>query len=272
MRRDRDIAVADNSQSDTKHFTYRIFSPLGAYPAKSLSSPLGQLIVQKDFIALAFNDNRQSNDLKFMLAMLLSVNDEKGFLKLYPFPYKHFFDTHSFQVTPENLHQDIQQKLSDQYRQSGETIPEFDLYQNAKGASLPMILGGTLYSTFEDLINTEQFHRLSDILYQKKDGRFNLLCKSLLMSNQNSCHFQFSQQAVLFLLDALMLCEDYLGRSRIDSSRLQNLLTQLGDDKTDALIGKYQMAESMTPMDYHKTFDALCHTLTRFLLQGEQSL
>ena len=268
MRSDKDQKSASALQSDVQHYTYRIFSPLGAYPAQSLSSLLGQLIVEKDFIALAFKDNRQAHDLKFMLAMLLSVNDDKGFLKLYPFPYKHFFNSASYQVSPEKLHKDIQQKLSDHYRQSGETIPEFDLYQNAKGASLPIILGGTLYSTFEGLIDTHQFNLLSDILYQKKDGRFNLLCKSLLMSNQNSCHFQFSQQAVLFLLDALVLLEDYTGSSKIDSSRLQGLLTQLGDNKTDTLIAKYQLAESMTPLDYHKAFDALCHVLTRHLLKS----
>lgn len=86
------------------------------------------------------------------------------------------------------------------------------------------------------------------------------------MGNQNSCHFQFSQQAVLFLLDALMLFEDFMGIEKIDSSRLQTLLTQLGDNKADALIGKYQLAESITPMEYHKTFDALCHALTKYLL------
>lgn len=268
MRGDEEHKVADTLQSDVQHYTYRIFSPLGAYPAQGLNSPLGQLIVEKDVIALAFKDNRQAHDLKFMLAMLLSVNDDKGFLKLYPFPYKHFFISASYQVSPEKLHKDIKQKLSDHYRQSGETIPEFDLYQNAKGASLPIILGGTLYSTFDELIDPHQFNLLSDILYQKKDGRFNLLCKSLLMSNQNSCHLQFSQQAVLFLLDALILLEDYMGSNKIDSSRLQTLLTQLGDNKTDSLIAKYQLAETMTPLDYHKAFDAVCHVLTRQLLKS----
>lgn len=269
MRSDKDKTAVDASASAVQHYTYRIFSPLGAYPAKSLSSPLGQLIVEKDFIALAFKDNRQSHDLKFMLAMLLSVNDDKGFLKLYPFPYKHFFVSASYQVLPQKLHQDVKQKLSDHYRQSGETIPEFDLYQNAKGASLPIILGGTVYSTFDGLIDSHQFNLLSDILYQKKDGRFDLICKSLLLSNQNSCHFQFSQQAVLFLLDALILFEDFVGRSRVDSSRLQTLLTQLGDNKTDSLIAKYQLAESMTPLDYNKAFDALCHALTKSLLKAK---
>lgn len=266
MRSDKDQAIAEAAQPVAQYYTYRIFSPLGAYPAQGLTSPLGQLIVEKDFIALAFKDNRQAYDLKFMLAMLLSVNDEKGFLKLYPFPYKHFFESVSYQVLPQKLHYDIKQKLSDQYRQSGETIPEFDLYQNAKGASLPIILGGTLYSTFDGLIDTHQFNLLSDVLYQKNDGRFNLLCKALLMSNQNSCHFQFSQQAVLFLLDALMLFEDLMGKIKIESSRLQTLLAQLGDNKSDALIAKYQLAESMTPMEYHKAFDAVCHTLTKYLL------
>lgn len=266
MRSDRDKTVAGTSQSVEQYYTYRIFSPLGAYPAQGLTSPLGQLIAEKDFIALAFKDNRQAHDLKFMLAMLLSVNDDRGFLKLYPFPYKHFFESRSYQITPKQLQFDIKQKLSEQYRQSGETIPEFDLYQNAKGASLPIILGGTLYSTFDGLIDTHQFNLLSDVLYQKNDQRFNLLCKSLLMSNQNSCHFQFSQQAVLFLLDALMLFEDFMGIEKIDSSRLQTLLTQLGDNKTDALIAKYQLAESITPMEYHKTFDAICHALTKYLL------
>ena len=270
MRSDEDQKIGEISQSNVQHYTYRIFSPLGAYPAQSLSSPLGQLMVEKDFIALAFKDNRQAYDLKFMLAMLLSVNDDKGFLKLYPFPYKHFYDSASYQISSQKLHQDIKQKLSDQYRQSGETIPEFDLYQNAKGASLPIILGGTLYSTFDELIDTHQFNLLSDILYQKKDGRFNLLCKSVLMSNQNSCHFQFSQQAVLFLLDALILLEDFMGNTKIDSSRLQTLLAQLGDNKSDALIAKYQLAESMTPLDYHKAFDALCHVLTRHLLKSAE--
>lgn len=266
MRSDKDKAVVDVGQSAEQHYTYRIFSPLGAYPAESLSSPLGQLIVEKDLVALAFKNSGRAYDLKFMLAMLLSVNDDKGFLKLYPFPYKHIFESRSYQITGQQLQFDIKHKLSEHYRQSGETIPEFDLYQNAKGASLPIILGGTLYSTFTDLIDRHQFNLLSDVLYQSNNGLLNLICKSLLMSNQNSCHFQFSQQAVIFLLDALVLFEDLIGISKVDSSRLQTLLAQLGDNKPDAVIAKYQLAESITPMEYHKAFDALCHALTKYLL------
>lgn len=270
MRSDTDSGRRQQPLKEGQQFIYRIFSPLGAYPAHSLSSPLGQLIVEKDLVALAFKDNRQANDVKFMLAMLLSVDADKGFLKLYPFPYKHFFVSASYQITPQQLQSDIKQKLSDHYRQSGETIPEFDLYQNAKGASLPIILGGTLYSTFSDLIDQRQFNLISDVLHQTNNGQLNLVFKSLLLSNQNSCHFQFSQQAVLFLLDALILFEGFLGKAKIDSSRLQTLLAQLGDTRTDALIAKYQLAESITPLEYNKAFDALCHALTKYLLKEAQ--
>ena len=254
-----------DAKEQAERIQYRLYSPLGAYPSRSVSSILGSFIVQDDFIASVVSHKVYAGEIKLNAALLLSVNINKGFIKLYPLPYQHQRESHT--VDAETIRNDIKHKIKIGYRALGETIPEFDLYQNAKGASLPLILRGTVYNTFEQVIDTELLEALSQRLVENYDKFLLALLESLLLSNQASCHFQFQKVANNQLLDSLILLEKWLAEDSVDNISLREYLKQFKDKKNgDALLVKSQLAESMSPIEYNRLFTNLCHIIKKYLL------
>lgn len=255
-----------NSETNTT-YEYRLFSPLGSYPAQSLESELGHFIVTTDFITLVYAQNQPQNATKLLATLLLTTNSKQGFLKLYPLPFVHQIQSVDC-PNREQIQLDILQKKQHHFKNAGDTIPEFEWYENAKGASLPRILGGMVYNTFDQLIDQECFTVVSQKLAKNSDKRLLMAFESLLTSNQLSCHIQFKSQASLYLLDGLSLLELALGKNIFDQAIALQVLSQLGENKEESLLARHQLSQTLTPIEYNKLFEACCHSLKNYLLNG----
>ncbi|NVK22889.1 MAG: hypothetical protein HWD86_10245 [Kangiellaceae bacterium] len=262
----RDAARQHSLAQPMVDFEYHLFSPLGTYPHQTLSSCLGHFIVEKDFIVMSYEQDKPQNHNKLLIAILLSCKERHGFTKLYPLPFAHHILESYDAINGDVLRQDMMQKIEQKYRAIGETFPEFDLYQNAKGASLPLVLGGTIYNTLNNLIDETLFHGLSDIVDGVSDQKIQLIFEALILSNQAGCHLQFQQQAIMSLIDAVVLIDSIGAADQRLAATLQQLLAQLGTSNSDLIVSRYQLAQNISPIEYIKLFTATCESLKRYLL------
>lgn len=256
--------------TEQQGYRYRLFSPLGIYPKQSLRSDLGYFCFDQDCIAVAVDELAPGDyELKLQAAILLALKEDNGFIKLYPFPYQHqLIVDDAGELDGAQLCADIKQKKSSQYRGLEETIPEFDLYENAKGASLPMILGGTLYNAVEKLVNKLEFIVLSEKLKEQKSEALNLCLSSLLASNQLSCHLQFQQQTNLNIINSLLFYakfrQESSGKKIANPSLAEIILGYQSSNCSESY--KQQLAKDMSPKEYIKLYQALCNNLKKDLL------
>ena len=251
--------------SSSRCYHYRLMSPLGVYLPFDIKVD-GAALVSNDSLVAFITDDIEQTEYLLEVALLISSAEASSNLRFYPLPYTHqLISAQPKQLSAQVLSTEIQRKVSEAYTIKGDIVPEFDWYENAKGASLPPVLGGVSYRWTNSHIDiafvTELFNRLRMLPRHKIRGAV----FSLLSSNQLSCHFQFQQQATAELLDALRLLQAVEGFT-VGSAQLANVLAQLGDSAEDYVISRHQMSEKIGPKDFNRLFVQSCTQLRKFLM------
>lgn len=245
---------------------YRLMSPLGVYPEFDIDVDGAALYSSDKLVVIAATENIERTELLLKAAILLSSPQASDNIRFYAFPYVHQLDSqHSSNPKLGSIVKDIEQKKSGLYTPVGATIPEFDWYENAKGASLPPVLGGASYNWIKLPVDVVMVRELFNRLKQQACSRTRTALAALIESNQLSCHFQFQQQAVASMLDCLRLMQE-AESFQVDSAQLAGLLSQLGDSAEDYLISRQQMAQKVGPKDFHRLFVQSCTQLRKFLM------
>lgn len=257
--------MAEHSQRGVRYH-YRLMSPLGIYPRAEIKVDGATLFVDEQLVALATSEELAHTELLLKAAILLSSQQASDNLKFYAFPFTHQLDVEaSSEVVLSSILDDVSQKKQQLYTPTGGTIPEFDWYENAKGASLPPVLGGASYNWFQAPLEQNVIRDLFNRLKQYQCPRLRGALAALLEANQLSCHFQFHPQASAALLDCLRMMQE-VEHFHVDSAQLSTLLSQLGDSAVDYLISRRQMAQKIGPIDFHRLFVQSCTQLRKFLL------
>lgn len=244
---------------------YRLMSPMGVYPKCEVHTEDASLVVADSVIAIACLGQRAKQDFLNTAILCSSVATSED-LRLYPFPYNHQLLSSSPRADiGQQLSDDIRQKRSTDYAIEGETIPEFDWYENAKGASLPPILNGTPYHFVDTKIDSDVIHQLYQSLKTSICPKLVGASRALNQSNALSGHFQFRAEANGLLLDSLRLMQEVEG-FQSERAQLSTLLAQLGDSAEDYLISRQQMSLKITPIEFHRLFVQTCSQLRKHLL------
>lgn len=244
---------------------YRLMSPIGIYPRTEIHADDASLVVTDSLVAFASSGDG-TNEALFNAAVLCSSVTASEHLRLYPFPYQHLLlDSCNPQGLGKQLEFDVRQKLVADYAVEGETIPEFDWYENAKGASLPPILNGTDYHFADIEIDISGVQRIYHILKSSACAKLAGVCKALNQSSALSAHFQFKEEASGLLFDCLRLMQE-VDSFHTDSAQLSSLLAQLGDNAEDYLISRQQMSKNLSPIGFHRLFVQTCSQFRKHLL------
>lgn len=251
-------------------YRYQLFSPLGTYPRQTLHCNFGSYYFSEQCAFVVTNELSSADHLlKLQAAILLSGNRKKGFIKLYSLPYQHqIILPQDTKIDYPLITEDIAYKKSHHYRAPEETIPEFELYENAKGASLPLLLGGTFYNAFDELIAEDDFKDICNALENIDSEELNLSLTTLLSSNQLSCHFQFQQQANFALLESMGFYEKFVQRyfsKSLENKGLLEMLQKLNASSCSA-SARHKLAAQISPKDYYHYFQKFCHCLQKDLL------
>ena len=258
--------MADRHSQWGACYQYRLMSPLGLYPQTHIEVEGATLYSNKQLVAIVAAEDIELTELLLKVAILISSTEASGRLRFYTFPNIHQLPLNDSPFASfDDLIEDIQHKRSNGYASAGNTIPEFDWYDNAKGASLPPVLGGASYAWADVVIDNDQVSQLFGRLKSFANPRTISALSALAESNQLSCHFQFQQQAVALMLDCLRLMQQ-VDEFQVDSAQLGTVLSQLGDTAEDYLISRQQMAKEIGPKDFHRLFVQTCTQLRKFLL------
>lgn len=258
--------MASSYSLQQARYQYRLMSPLGTYPNDSISVDGATLFVENDLVVLCTTEDIDGVELFLKASMLLSDKAASDNLRFYAFPFLHQIEPDkTTDVDSTTIKQDISHKKALLFREKGNTVPEFDWYENSKGASLPPLLGGASYNWYRGQLNNEMVRDLFNHLKQHKCGRLKGALTALVQSNQISCHFQFHHQAVGLLLDALCFMQSIEG-IHFDSAQLKTMQGQIGDTAEDYLISRQQLGSKVGPIDYHRIFVQTCTQLRKYLL------
>lgn len=241
-----------------RKLNYRLCSASGTYPGDSFQTNHAAILVSQKLIVSVWDESVTNAESILNAALLLSASSKLGFLKLYGFPFIHQIDTSFDEHLLVNIEKDIEEKIRNKTVVRGDVLPEFDCYQNAKGASLPLILSGMPYSKVENLINKDLFIEVSKLL-EKSDNKHLLVATDLLVaSSKLSCHFQFQSEANFYLLMAIekIICNDCIKPSPLV------LEWQKKVEKNDI----HSTSLKMNPIEYIKLFNALIVVLKNSLI------
>lgn len=258
--------LASLPEKQATEWRYRLMSPMGVYPNSSVHVDGASLVITKGLVSLACLESENCIEIGLKISILCSSVEASDTFKFYSFPsYHQLLDPCLPSELADTLLFDVQQKQAGEYADQGETIPEFDWYENSKGASLPPILGGTEYHK----VNLELDMDVIKSLYQSwKDtpcAKLRSAVRAIIGCNALSCHHQFRQEACGLLLDGLRLLQE-VEEFHSDSAYLSTVLAQLGDNAEDYLISRQQMSEKTGPIDFHRLFVQSCTQLRKYLL------
>jgi hypothetical protein len=141
----------------------RVLSPLGLYPAKSIVMPESAFIADNDICFTLANSEifkvedenyysemawAQLEEIRLFASMLLSINSEHGFTRIYPFPFpegillkgKIDFENQNLVTKIKEL---LINKINAPEKQTpGYPEPQRNLYRCLNGISLPPSNGG----------------------------------------------------------------------------------------------------------------------------------
>lgn len=258
--------MASLPEKQATEWRYRLMSPMGVYPNSDVHVDGASLVITNALVSLAFFQSEGTNETCLKAAVLCSSVEASDTLKFYSFPsYHQLLDPCLPSELGEALLFDVRQKQAAEYAEQGETVPEFDWYENAKGASLPPALGGTDYHRVDIALDMEVINALYHALKTEACPKLNGAAKAMMQSNALSCHNQFRREACGLLLDGLRLLQEVEG-FHSDSAYLSTVLAQLGDDAEDYLISRQQMSEDIGPIDFHRLFVQSCTQLRKYLL------
>jgi len=258
--------MASLPEQQATEWRYRLMSPMGVYPKCDIHVEEVSLVVSDNFISIANSESGKGKEVLLKAAILCSSVAASNTFKFYAFPnYHHLLDPCLASQLTEYLELDILQKHAAEYAELGETVPEFDWYENAKGASLPPVLGGTDYIFVDQDVDAVSIQRLYQALSESHCVKLSGAIRALVQTNALSCHNQFRQEACGLLLDGLRLLEEVDG-FQSESAQLSTVLAQLGDSAEDYLISRQQMSQDIGPIDFHRLFVQSCTQLRKYLL------
>ncbi|RDX37837.1 hypothetical protein DZA50_01430 [Kangiella sp. HD9-110m-PIT-SAG07] len=256
------VSLPERSISE---WQYRLMSPMGVYPSSDIHIDGAGLVVTESLVAVACPNAELGNENILRAAILCSSVAASDSLRFYSFPNRHqLLDPCVQSQLGEQLSFDVRQKQAAEYVEQGETVPEFDWYENAKGASLPPILDGTDYHLVDIELDVKCIQALYKALKTSNCPKLIGASKALIASNALSCHYQFRQEACGLLLDGLRLMQE-VELFHSESAQLSTILAQLGDSAEDYLISRQQMSEEVGPIDFHRLFVQTCTQLRKFL-------
>ena len=263
--------MASLPENSVTEWRYRLMSPMGVYPKCDIHVEEVSLVVSDNLISIASSESGKGEEILLKAAILCSSVAASDTFKFYAFPsYHHLLDPCLPSQLTEYLEFDILQKHAAEYAELGETVPEFDWYENAKGASLPPVLGGTDYIFTDHDVDAASIQQLYQAFSECPCVKLNGAVRSLVEANALSCHNQFRQEACGLLLDGLRLLQEVNG-FHSDSAQLSTTLAQLGDSAEDYLISRQQMSQEIGPIDFHRLFVQSCTQIRKHLLSQESS-
>ena len=151
---------------ETPDLIARALSPLGSYPAKSILMTESAFIADTDicftvttYEKLEVKDENfysemewaQLDEIRLFASMLLAVDREQGFTRIYPFPFTERISVSGkIDLKNKSLVKKIKGFLINKIDASDRQIPGYpapqrNLYRNANGISLPPSNGGPKY-------------------------------------------------------------------------------------------------------------------------------
>lgn len=234
-------------------FDYIICSPLGTYTRAELHSKQGAFLADDELVVFAFDCASPDAFRKTLINLTLASDMSVGLMKVYLMPFKHRIYDDISQLSLEQIKRDIRDKSSSAYKLPSEVFPEFDQYQNAKGASLPLILGGTHYHFVDNALNVQRFEKLNSEIDEVYTKSLFAVCKIMQHAAQLSCHLQFQTQANHYLLLALLQMKSsrWYKPQPVFIDMLQRI------DDADEL----QVAFDMTPIEHVRLYTNLINCL-----------
>jgi hypothetical protein len=203
-----------DSRIDLPTHSVRVMSPLGVYPADS--------IVNRDFAFVANDDicftvapySRDKidikhyysevewatiNEIRLFSSILLSIDRDVGYSRIYPFYTSHFIKVSSNE-TIEDHFDAISKQLVEIINAppkiiNGFSHPATNAYRTSKGISLPPACGGPDY----DLRKDGYQYNLQKEIFNKFDIKDFLMIRgvsTLLRSGMLTAHYHFLEEAI----------------------------------------------------------------------------
>lgn len=201
----------------------RILSPLGSYPNRPIIMPESAFIYDTDIcFSLAMyeeievkNENyysemewAQIDEIRLFASMLLAIDIEYGSTNIYPFPCSELFSiSGQIDFEDQKIHKQIKELLIEKIDAPDKHIPGYpspqsNIYQHAKGISLPPSNGGPDYH----FRNIGIDYKLQNKIYSSINKDDHLVIRglsTLIKSIMLSIHYQFFEEAINTLFIAL---------------------------------------------------------------------
>ena len=201
----------------------RVLSPLGSYPEKSIITDDYAYFADPEICYSAIiyekfevdDENYYSemewahpNEIRLFASLLLAVDRDNSFVCIYPFPC-----TEKLTVSGELSLKDVEllgeikefliNKINAPDKQAlGYLAPQRNFYLNAKGISLPPVIGVPNYNFRNEGINYE----LQTEIYKSTSNEDYLAIRglsTLIKSFMLNAHYQFTEEAINTLFIAL---------------------------------------------------------------------
>ncbi len=218
-----------------------------------MSTEHATFCVNEQLILSAWDPSVENSEAILNTGLILATDARHGFLKLYGLPFIHQIDGGLDENLFSRIQSDILAKIKSNHVADGDILPEFDCYQNAKGASLPLLLNGMPYSKVEGLIEQQDFQRITKSLAIEPNAELLAIGELLVTSARLSCHFQFQSEAMHYLLVAI---EKYANTSW---AKQHPTLIEYQQKMSQSCI--VMLAKALTPIDYIKLYRILSQSL-----------
>ncbi len=237
---------------------YIVCSPLGSYPSQSIALTSSGIYIKDEMICLAYPSHLPFQKEMLITALLTANNFKQGFLKLYFLPFTHKLDSFDEANISEQLVGDLKHKKAESFVANGDILPEFDQYENAKGASLPLALGGVPYHRINNLVCEEIFLSVMEAIQSRNFPELFEIIELLQESSQLSCHLQFQVQASHYLLQAIILLNE------TDWAKQHPLINEW---LAKAHVNhSFKLAKSISPIEYVKLYKAVVTSIKNSIL------
>jgi hypothetical protein len=203
-----------NSRKNNPSHVVRTQLPWGVYPAKTVVTEDSLFYINKEicFSVVPFRSDEVENEhyysevewatfneIKLYGSILLCLDRDESYLRIYPFRYPHFVSLPNFEAVIKNAN-NIKSLLIETINSPGRWIPEHNfratnLYKSPSESFLPPVCGGQKYDFRDEGIQYE----LQKELFAKFDTSNYLLIRgvsTLLRSAMLSAHIHFMEEAI----------------------------------------------------------------------------
>jgi len=203
-----------NSRKDKPSHVVRVLLPFGVYPKETVSTDDSILFISDEicFSIVPYSEDEVDNEIyysevewaffneiKLYSSVLLCVDRDINYLRIYPFRYPHYIKLNGLKEVVENI-ESIKSLLEKTIKSKGKWIKEHNfragnIYQYSKENFLPPISGGPEYDLRANAIRPE----LQKLLYSKFDTSDHLMLRgvsTLIRSAMLSAHLHFMEEAI----------------------------------------------------------------------------